>query len=77
MELLTPEQQEELERDHNSALYIAGALEAYFQYMGVGRAADDEESVLRERIKPMVDELRAIRHRAAGLPQRPKKVPRG
>jgi predicted component of type VI protein secretion system len=60
---------QQLKEDHQRLLYIAGALEAYFQWRERAGADDEKDhGELRQRIQPLVQELRGIRHRAAGLP---------
>ena len=63
----------EKEQEYTRLLYIAGALETYFQFREVAEEQDAEDVMaLRKRIQPLVQELRAIRNKAAGLPTRPK-----
>jgi hypothetical protein len=62
---------DQVRADLSTALYLAGALETYIQFMERAdpESAQDNETLqeLRKVINPAVEELRAIRHRAAGL----------
>lgn len=74
---------DQLRADHSTLLYIAGALETYFQFSdqvdhkGAAVTEEDVQQImeLRDAIQPLLAELRTIRHRAAGLGVAPEEHP--